>query len=109
MRLANRLNGFRTCSSRCGSLPVSVGDGKCGLAMMMVANASSETCFSKAINVDPQGRTPVEKPIRSYKPLGCFEGELTLTAGFADEPDMTIGTCIGLAQGMRYIGLANRT
>ncbi len=76
---------------------------------MTVADAQSETCFAKAINVQPQGRTPSNKTFGSFKPIGCFSGAdgAALSEGSIDEPDMTIERCLQHAQGFKFVGLSD--
>jgi hypothetical protein len=54
-----RLARILTCQDQCGSISLS-GEENCGFGVLVASNASSQACFSKAINVAPQS---TDRPI----------------------------------------------
>ncbi|KAK3384129.1 hypothetical protein B0T24DRAFT_715888 [Lasiosphaeria ovina] len=100
------LNRILNCPNRCGgvSLP---DNSKCGFGVLMASNATTETCFSKAIDLTPEtGVSTVKQSVGSFVSWGCRTDSTSsraLTGGSGrEEATMTVEGCVQLAQGFRF-------
>lgn len=79
--------------------------------MVAADDASDSPCFSKAVNVIPQGsRLRVKTPVNGYaQPTCVFDSPdaRVLVDGSSSQADMTVEKCMDLAsdEGWRFAGV----
>ncbi|KAH7310837.1 peptidase S8/S53 domain-containing protein [Stachybotrys elegans] len=90
-----------TCPNRCGSV-ATTDNGNCGLGVLIASGASSMGCFSKAIDVVPEGRAiEVVGSVGDFGNPRCYTEALPaklLVNGSSTDGDMTVAKCVALAE-----------
>lgn len=104
-----------TCTNQCGSYSVT-DNGNCGFGLLIANDAARASCFSKAVNVVPNGQD-----VTVTSSSGSFEGPRCLVDSsssriLANGPNtqtgtngMTVARCAALATDdtWKYFGLEN--
>ncbi|KAB5545663.1 hypothetical protein GE09DRAFT_1243416 [Coniochaeta sp. 2T2.1] len=105
------LDKVARCPNLCGSVAIST-SGQCGLGVLVAEGAGNASCWSLAVNVNPRGQLPDERPtVLGWNYLDCWADQSGQSVGQAlangplTAPDMTLEKCLSVAAGHKYAGV----
>ncbi|KAF3920240.1 hypothetical protein AA313_de0207555 [Arthrobotrys entomopaga] len=109
--IRSSLQKVLSCPNQCGGVASSTSDDNCGFGVLVASGAADIDCFSKSVNVVPEGAAPSWVPsVGSYSdPVCLFDSPdaRVLNAGSVSADDMTVEKCADLAaaDGYMYFGV----